>query len=244
MKKISLLIVILLSVQLAVAQTGIGTNAPNDAAALEIDSPDKGLLLPRVALTGTDAAAPLGAHVNGMLVYNTATAGAGATAVTPGLYYNQSGAWQSIAPGDILPGTATLHNTLRWNGTAWVESNGITNDGAGAVVVDGELTVDGAAHNNAAFNAGAGTAIDFAQSNFAYTTANAGDAPFTLSNLKDGGAYTLAVQGTTAGTATFTATGFTFKSKDAATATDANSHTIYSFIVLGTTVYYTQVTGL
>ena len=243
MKKISLLIVILLSVQLAVAQTGIGTNAPNDAAALEIDSPDKGLLLPRVALTGTDAATPLGAHVNGMLVYNTATAGAGATAVTPGLYYNQSGAWQSIAPGDnVLPGTATLHNTLRWDGSAWVESNGISNDGAGAVVVNTELTVNGAAHNNAAYDAGAGTTIDFAQSNFAYTTASAG--AFTLSNLKDGGAYTLAVQGATAGTASFTATGFTFMSKDAATATEAGTHTIYSFIVLGTTVYYTQVTGL
>lgn len=242
MKKISLLIVILLSVQLAVAQTGIGTNAPNDAAALEINSPDKGLLLPRVALTGTDAAAPLGAHVNGMLVYNTATAGAGATAVTPGLYYNQGGAWKSIAPGDILPGTATTDNTLRWDGSAWVESNTITNNGVDAVVVSAELTVDGAAHNNEAFDAGAGTTIDFAESNFAYTTASAG--AFTLNNLKDGGAYTLAVQGATSGTSTFTATGFTFMSKDAATATDADSHTIYSFIVLGTTVYYTQVTGI
>ena len=242
MKKISLLIVILLSVQLAVAQTGIGTNAPNDAAALEINSPDKGLLLPRVVLTGTDAAAPLGAHVDGMLVYNTATAGAGDTAVTPGLYYNQGSTWQSIAPGDILPGTATPDNTLRWDGTAWVESNTITNNGINAIVVGGELTVDGAAHNNAAYDAGAGTTIDFAQSNFAYTTASAG--PFLLNNLKDGGAYTLAVQGATSGTASFSGLGFTFKSKDAATATEAGTHSIYSFIVLGTTVYYTQVTGL
>lgn len=141
----------------------------------------------------------------------------------------------------IADGT-TASNTLRWDGTAWVESNTITNNGVDAVVVSAGLTVDGAAHNNEAFYAGAGTTIDFAQSNFAYTTASAG--AFTLNNLKDGGAYTLAVQGATSGTSTFTATGFTFKSKDAATATDADTHSIYSFIVLGNTVYYTLVTGL
>ncbi|HEX2975107.1 MAG TPA: hypothetical protein VHO68_04150 [Bacteroidales bacterium] len=86
-------------------------SAPNSSAALDVDFPDKGVLIPRVALTGTSNAAPLGAHVAGMIVYNTATAGD----VLPGFYYNDGTRWISgIRPGNA-PG-----DMVYWNGTAWV----------------------------------------------------------------------------------------------------------------------------
>src|SRR5690606_19723550 len=72
----------------------------NQNAVLEIESTNRGLLLPRLELTATDNFAPLTAHVEGMTIYNTATAGTGATAVTPGYYYNDGAKWVRIATGN------------------------------------------------------------------------------------------------------------------------------------------------
>jgi hypothetical protein len=85
--------------------------APNPSAGLDVSFPDKGVLIPRVALTGTANFAPLSAHVAGMIVYNTATAGD----VTPGFYYDNGTKW---IPG--FPVGNTVGNMLYWNGTAWV----------------------------------------------------------------------------------------------------------------------------
>ncbi len=54
---------------------------------LDVSSTTTGMLVPRVALSATNVAAPVVAPLNSMLVYNTATASAGVTAVTPGYYY-------------------------------------------------------------------------------------------------------------------------------------------------------------
>lgn len=103
------------------------------------------------------------------------------------------------------------------------------------------LEVNGASTNTTAFDAASGTSIDFTKSNLAYTSASSGN--FTLTGMKNGGTYTLAVQGATSGTAVFTAAGLTLKSINNA-ATTANKHTLYTFIVMGTTVYYSMMTGL
>src|SRR5690554_4893684 len=71
----------------------------NENAVLDVQSSNKGLLLPRLELTATDNFAPLTAHVEGMTVYNTATAGTGTTAVTPGYYYNDGNKWVRVATG-------------------------------------------------------------------------------------------------------------------------------------------------
>ncbi|RZK37130.1 MAG: hypothetical protein EOO90_25975 [Pedobacter sp.] len=47
-------------------------NLPNKDAILELESRNKGLLHPRVALIHTTDASPLTGHVAGMMVYNTA----------------------------------------------------------------------------------------------------------------------------------------------------------------------------
>ena len=73
----------------SLGQVGIGTTNPNVNAILDITSTDKGVLLPRIPLKGTTDAAPMSAHVAGMVIYNTATA----TDVTPGFYYNNGSTW-------------------------------------------------------------------------------------------------------------------------------------------------------
>lgn len=99
MKKItSLLVAIMLSLfchESLNAQVGIGTTAPNADAQLDISSTNRGLLLPRVALTNTTNPAPLSADVAGMVVYNTATTGD----VTPGFYYNDGAIWVRLGSG-------------------------------------------------------------------------------------------------------------------------------------------------
>lgn len=84
---------------------------PNANAGLDIDFPDKGLLIPRVSLTSTSSFAPLSAHVAGMIVYNTASI----NDVTPGFYYNNGSKWVS----GFLAGSAT-GDMLYWNGTQWI----------------------------------------------------------------------------------------------------------------------------
>ena len=92
---------------------GISANGlvpPNTSAGLDINFANKGLLIPRVSLTITTAAAPLASHVVGMIVYNTATI----ADVTPGLYYNNGTKW---IPG--LPKDGTTAGMQYWDGTTW-----------------------------------------------------------------------------------------------------------------------------
>ena len=127
----------------------------------------------------------------------------------------------------------TVSQVMTW------QANG--NVGIGTTAPISKLEVDGAATNKNAFYAGSGTTIDFSKSNLAYTDASPG--AFTLNNMKDGGTYTLAVQGKTAGTASFTASGFTFKSPNNGP-TINSKETIYTFIVMGTSVYVYMTAGI
>lgn len=77
------------------AQVGINTTEPD--AILDVEATDSGILIPRVALTATNVAAPITTPTTSELIYNTASAGTGVNAVTPGYYY--------------------------WNGTVWVRLN-------------------------------------------------------------------------------------------------------------------------
>ena len=59
---------------------------------LDVKSNSKGLLIPRVALTGITDVTTIASPANSLMVYNTASAGYGTTAVTPG-YYFWDGSW-------------------------------------------------------------------------------------------------------------------------------------------------------
>ncbi|EHO07503.1 hypothetical protein HMPREF9714_02583 [Myroides odoratimimus CCUG 12901] len=101
MKKIYLSIAISFLATAGFAQTKIGVVGKsnpdvNSNAILELEAENKGLLLPRVALTETTKANPLSAHVSGMTVYNTATV----ADVVPGFYYNDGTKWQQMVTTD------------------------------------------------------------------------------------------------------------------------------------------------
>ncbi|MGI4897516.1 MAG: beta strand repeat-containing protein [Janthinobacterium lividum] len=88
----------ILSVKTGFAQNvGISSSSsfvPDASAALDVSYTSKGLLIPRVTLTATNAAGPITSPATSLLVYNTATAGTSPNNVIPGYYY--------------------------WNGTVWI----------------------------------------------------------------------------------------------------------------------------
>lgn len=115
------------------------------------------------------------------------------------------------------------------------------NIGIGTIAPISKLEVNGAATNKVAYDAAAATIIDYSKSNLAYTTANAG--AFTLTNMKDGGTYTLSVRGATSGTSVFTAAGFSVRYINNR-ASVANTHTIYTFVVMGSVIYVYMATAI
>ena len=109
-KKIVEIVVIILFVSSANAQTGIGTTTPNASAKLDITSTNKGFLPPRVALTAANVFAPVTglsgttelATAAGLLIYNTATSGTTPNNVVPGYYYWNGTAWIQISGGLVI----------------------------------------------------------------------------------------------------------------------------------------------
>ncbi len=77
---------------------GIGTDTPDTSALLELKSTDKGMLVPRVALVSTIRSTPVTSPADALLIYNTATAGSGQSAVSPGFYYwnASTGRWKGM----------------------------------------------------------------------------------------------------------------------------------------------------
>jgi len=97
------------------AQVKIGDNPTmvNPDAVLDLESSNRGLVYPRVALTATTIATPLSAHVAGMTVYNTATAGD----VTPGLYVNDGTKWTVITTSTAAPASSVSAVCNGFSGT-------------------------------------------------------------------------------------------------------------------------------
>ena len=97
MKKIfSLSLFVFICFSFSFAQN-VGINAdaslPNSSAMLDVKSTSKGMLIPRVALTGTADATTISSPATSLMVYNTAAAGLGTTAVVAGYYYWDGAAW-------------------------------------------------------------------------------------------------------------------------------------------------------
>ena len=107
------------------AQVGIGTTTPRGA--FEINSTTNGFIPPQVALTSTSTSAPVvnpqtaGAPIAGTEIYNTATAGSGGTAVTPGYYYWDGSLWVRLltanTSGWSLLGNSSTVATTNFLGT-------------------------------------------------------------------------------------------------------------------------------
>ncbi|GEM_PF-1801760 len=81
------------------SQVGIGKLDPSSSSQLEVFAADKGILIPRVSLTGTtDQATITNGNVNSLLVFNTALI----ADVKPGYYYWYIDRWQKIANSDEI----------------------------------------------------------------------------------------------------------------------------------------------
>lgn len=143
-------------------------------------------------------------------------------------------------PDPAAVGQLSIGNAIFGTGLTGTVAAPAGNIGIGTSTPASKLEVNGASTNTVAYNAGSGRTIDYSQSNLAYTTATAG--AFTLNNLKNGGTYSLAVRGTTSATSTFTAAGFTVKYANNR-ATTNGTETVYTFLVMGTTVYVYMSAG-
>ncbi|MFN4235084.1 MAG: hypothetical protein ACK4IK_09795 [Bacteroidia bacterium] len=127
--KFTLTLIFAFSLSAYVFSQNVGINttgaAPNASAMLDIDAApanNRGLLIPRVALTATNAVGPIAGPAQSLLVYNTATAGTPPNNVTPGFYYWNGAAWVRL-----------LNNTGN-NGVGW-----LTTGNAGTTVASNFL---------------------------------------------------------------------------------------------------------
>lgn len=142
-------VTLLLSVQL-MAQVGVGTTTPDASAMLDVTSLDKGLLIPRVKLTGTDDVVTISSPATSLLVYNTFPGGTGSTSVTPGYYYWNSTSWLrlSTASGSVaswlLTGNTGTDTSVNFVGTTdnqplQFKVNNIKSGYIGALANDGNV---------------------------------------------------------------------------------------------------------
>ena len=94
------------------AQIGINTISPDPSSILDIDSSDKGLLIPRVSISDLGSISPItGGSSEGLLVYNTnATTG-------KGFLFWTGTSWQSISGGWKTSGNSETDDTCNFIGT-------------------------------------------------------------------------------------------------------------------------------
>lgn len=172
--KLSLLGMVLAvcGIQLLPAQNvGVnGTGAAADASAmLDVAAGNKGLLIPRVALTGTNDVSTIATPATSLLVYNIAFV----SDVRPGYYYWDGSQWLRLTNTSddwSTTGNAGTNPTANFIGTSdaaelsirtsgadriRVKSNG--DIGIGTITPSGRLNVDGAIRVGLIYPAGTGT---------------------------------------------------------------------------------------
>src|SRR5260221_4126915 len=89
---------------------------------------NKGFLAPQVALTALNAAGPVTAPANGLLVYNTATAGTSPNNVMPGYYYWNGAQWVMIIGSTMANPSGNIYTndgTLAGNRTVTMGANSL-----------------------------------------------------------------------------------------------------------------------
>jgi hypothetical protein len=149
-----------------------------------------------------------------------------------------TGSNNTIIGSNISLPAATSNNIVLADGAGnrRINVDATGNVGIGTTTPISKLDVNGSATNATAFDAGTATTVSFANSNLAVTSASTN--AITLTNLKDGGAYTLVFSSTTAtaGNVVFTAAGFTFAYMGTFPRVSGKRH-IYSVIVVGTVCY-------
>ncbi|RYY25623.1 MAG: hypothetical protein EOP41_05085, partial [Sphingobacteriaceae bacterium] len=119
-KSFTLLFLVLLAKTASSQNVGISSTSgftPDASAALDVSYSNKGLLIPRVALTATNAPGPIASPTTSLLVYNTASTNNASNNVIPGYYYWNGSAW-------VMLTTSQSTNFWLTNGNAGTASTG------------------------------------------------------------------------------------------------------------------------
>jgi len=230
---------------------GVGTTSP--ARKLHVEDPGGGIM--RVSTSSTSytdlfddsttmTLRKVTSAANIMDFHPSPTDGTSAATIRLFRSTNTTGAKSlQIYKGD---NTATVDTQFSAAGAnSYINANG-GNVGIGTTNPNGTLQVNGTINGRAAVLNGS-TTIDFSTGNLQYTNLNC--QAFALDNVKDGGAYTLVIKGTSATTCSFTA--FTGAGTGALTvhlpvghaAAVTGTHTMYNFMVLGADLYVAWVPG-
>jgi hypothetical protein len=128
MKRFIFLILIFHIVSIAKTQSVTVTDdslyTPNTSSVLDVKSTNKGMLIPRVSLTGTSSASPITNPAASLLVYNIANI----SDVTFGYYYWNGTKWVRIANGEgrLNMVTKTTNAAITKTETMILASNDIT----------------------------------------------------------------------------------------------------------------------
>lgn len=105
------------------AQTGFkvdeanSNRTPDASAIFDAEATTKGILIPQLSLTATNLASPVTAPSNSLLIFNIATTGTGATAVTPGYYY-----WDTLTDEWIRLFDPT-NNVVTIDSAEWIDGS-------------------------------------------------------------------------------------------------------------------------
>ncbi len=125
------LITILFSSSILMGQIKIGDNinSINENSLFELESTNRGLLLPRVSLVSSSQASPLKAHVEGMVVFNIAQT----NDVSPGIYWNDGSKWNKSSANE---GSAGADGKSAYQ--SWLDAGNTGTEGDFLSAIQGE----------------------------------------------------------------------------------------------------------
>ncbi|CAI8815535.1 hypothetical protein [Chryseobacterium sp. IT-36CA2] len=120
MKKLLFPILLLTSLNVY-SQVGINTSAPDQSAVLDIKSSNKGLLIPRVALTGKTDITTIPNPTHSLMIYNLNDAGVSPNNVTADNLYkfnSKIGKWEKLLDENTpIPGAVGMSNIFGFKKT-------------------------------------------------------------------------------------------------------------------------------
>src|SRR5690554_7504972 len=103
MKRILFSTLLYLFITSLYAQVGIGTTNPDASSILDIESSNKGVLIPRVFLLSSTDVVTIPTPATSLVVYNTNNT-IGTNLVTPGFYFWKGTYWSRINDTPIIYG--------------------------------------------------------------------------------------------------------------------------------------------
>jgi|GEM_PF-525396 len=125
-------------------QVGIQTDTPDPSSALEIESTDKGLLIPRVTLSANLLSpSPVTAPATGLLIYNSGPN------QEQGFYFWTGSIWKMLKPADTNdvegPASSTDNAIARFDGTdgSMIQNSSVILDDAGNMNGVNNITTSG-----------------------------------------------------------------------------------------------------